>query len=33
MLNEPTVEKLRALRLEAMARVWEEQQRSAEVGV
>lgn len=31
MLNEPTVEKLRALRLEAMARVWEEQQRSPEV--
>jgi DNA replication protein DnaC len=30
MLNEPTVEKLRGLRLEAMARVWEEQQRSSD---
>lgn len=31
MLNEPTAEKLRTLRLDAMARVWEEQQRSSEV--
>ena len=31
MLNEPTIEKLRALRLGAMVAAWEEQQRSAEV--
>jgi DNA replication protein DnaC len=31
MLNEPTVEKLRALRLEPMARAWEEQQRASDV--
>lgn len=32
MLNEPTIEKLRALRLEAMAAAWCEQQKSAELG-
>lgn len=32
MLNEPTMEKLKALRLEAMAAAWAEQQRSAEAG-
>lgn len=31
MLNEPTVEKLRGLRLDAMARTWEEQQRTPDV--
>lgn len=31
MLNEPTMEKLKALRLDAMARVWAEQQKSADM--
>jgi hypothetical protein len=31
MLREPTIEKLQALRLGAMAAAWEEQQRSADV--
>ena len=31
MLKEPTVEKLQALRLGAMAAAWQEQQRSADV--
>lgn len=30
MLNEPTLEKLRALHLDAMAKAWEEQQRSSD---
>jgi DNA replication protein DnaC len=31
MLNEPTMEKLKALRLDAMARVWAEQQKSTDI--
>jgi len=31
MLNEPTIEKLRALRLDTMAAAWEEQQKSPDV--
>jgi DNA replication protein DnaC len=31
MLNEPTIEKLRGLHLEPMARAWEEQQRASDV--
>jgi DNA replication protein DnaC len=31
MLNEPTMEKLKALRLDAMARVWAEQQKSTDM--
>ena len=31
MLNEPTMEKLKVLRLDAMARVWAEQQKSTDM--